>query len=173
MNKLVLPDVTVVGVDTLTPERTLKALITCERYADFGAKVLITNIAAPLTTASGIRVVSCENKIASLDDYSHFMIKRLASFVHTRFALVVQYDGFILNPRAWTDEFLKYDYIGAPWLYDDNWNVGNGGFSLRSKRLLDFLQADEHVTEYHPEDHHICRTYGPYLVSLGFRFAPE
>ncbi len=43
------------------------------------------------------------------------MIKRINSYVATPFALVIQYDGFILNPDAWRDEFLDYDYIGAPW----------------------------------------------------------
>jgi len=43
----------------------------------------------------------------------------------------------------WNDKFLDYDYIGAPWSQQNQWvesydaRVGNGGFSLRSKRLLE------------------------------------
>jgi hypothetical protein len=33
----------------------------------------------------------------------------------TEFAILVHEDGFIVNPECWSDEFLKYDYIGAPW----------------------------------------------------------
>jgi hypothetical protein len=48
---------------------------------------------------------------------------------------------------------LEYDYIGAPWEYNENayidpfgnhQRVGNGGFSLRSKKLLD-VPKKEHV----------------------------
>lgn len=51
------------------------------------------------------------------------MVKLLDSYIETPHVLVVQYDGFILNPDAWTDEFLEYDYVGAPWWYEDEWNV--------------------------------------------------
>lgn len=87
------------------------------------------------------------------------MIKELNKYIETSYVLIIQYDGFILNPDAWTDEFLEYDYIGAPWWYTDDCNVGNGGFSLRSKKLLEILANDDSILETHPEDHHICRTY--------------
>ena len=29
--------------------------------------------------------------------------------------LTIWTDGFIVHPEMWRDEFLKYDYIGAPW----------------------------------------------------------
>ncbi len=167
-----LPDVALISVDTLKPDRAFKALTTCERYAVFGDKLLITRGMKPFTTSSGIRIVTTD-VINCRADYSYFMIKKLASLVRTSFVLVVQHDGFILNPAAWTDEFLEYDYIGAPWTYNDGHNVGNGGFSLRSKRLLDSLQADDNVIEFCPEDHHICRTYGSHLSRTGIRFAPE
>jgi hypothetical protein len=101
------------------------------------------------------------------------MVKDLNEYVETDYVLVIQYDWFILNPDAWTDEFLEYDYIWAPWWYIDDCNVGNGGFSLRSKRLLELLANDENIKETHPEDHHICRTYWEYLKSKWIKFAPE
>lgn len=68
--------------------------------------------------------------------------------LHTRFAtphvLIVQDDGFPL--RRGLDEFVgKYDYVGAPWvhhntyydLYPYRYCVGNGGFSLRSRRICE------------------------------------
>jgi hypothetical protein len=73
------------------------------------------------------------------------MIYDLYKHVDTEHCLIVHPDGFVTHPAAWDDEFLKYDYIGAPWpLMDDNFispfneqiRVGNGGFNLRSKRLL-------------------------------------
>jgi len=93
------------------------------------------------------------------------MINSLVDYIDTNYCLIIQYDGYIINPDLWTDEFLNYDYIGAPWWYE-SLNVGNGGFSLRSKRLL--LSVKETISSYyvgalHPEDDIICRVLRPYL----------
>jgi tetratricopeptide (TPR) repeat protein len=104
--------------------------------------------------------------IASIADYSRFMIKSLAERIETEFVLVIQYDGFVLSGRCWRDEFRGYDYIGAPW--QDG--VGNGGFSLRSRRLLQALR-DPRIAELVPEDMAICRTYRRLLqeeYAIGF-----
>jgi tetratricopeptide (TPR) repeat protein len=120
----------------------------------------------------GIRVVRIA-PIRSLAEYSRFVVKELNRHVETDFALLIQYDGFVLNGRHWSDAFLDYDYIGAKWTFTDGHNVGNGGFSLRSKRLLVALQ-DPRVRELVPEDLAICRTYRRLLESEhGIRFAPD
>jgi hypothetical protein len=82
---------------------------------------------------------------------------------------VVQHDGYVLNGGAWTDDFLKYDYIGAPWGGVNL--VGNGGFSLRSRRLLEACSRMD--GEPHPEDDFICRRHRKDLENLGMRFAPK
>ena len=80
------------------------------------------------------------------DAYSTLMLKGLAPHVETSHALVVQWDGYVVNPDAWTDAFLDVDYCGAPWPWgDDDRRVGNGGFSLRSRRLIDALASPEVV----------------------------
>ena len=51
--------------------------------------------------------------------------------------LIYQEDACIFKSNI--NDFLKYDYIGAPWPLDQNDNknlVGNGGFSLRSKSVM-------------------------------------
>ena len=62
----------------------------------------------------------------------------------TPYVLTIQDDGFPL--RQGLEEFVgKWDYIGAPWvhhstyydLYPKKYRIGNGGFSLRSKRLCE------------------------------------
>ena len=30
-------------------------------------------------------------------------------------AMLIHSDGYVINPSAWRDDFLDYDYIGAPW----------------------------------------------------------
>jgi hypothetical protein len=67
--------------------------------------------------------------------------------------LIYQEDTIIFNSNY--SEYLKWDYIGAPWplSYNNNSNhVGNGGFSLRTKKVM--IQAIETKTEtnVHPED---------------------
>jgi len=109
-------------------------------------------------------------EIASIADYSRFMVKELGARIDTDFALVVQYDGFVVNGRRWRAEFLGYDYLGAPW---PDGGVGNGGFSLRSRKLLRALQ-DPRVSELVPEDVAICKTYRGLLENeYGVRFAPR
>lgn len=102
----------------------------------------------------------------------------IPSAVDTDFALYVQSDGFALNKKAWTDEFLEYDYIGAPWPFhlDDLGSVGNGGFSLRSRKLHDALvdmRAPVAMLNSAFEDTLICRTFRRALEeNYGIKFAP-
>jgi hypothetical protein len=108
-----------------------------------------------------------------IDAYSEFMLKRLGAYVNTAHALVVQWDGFILNPELWCQDFLQCDYVGSPWYHGGHPGmVGNGGFSLRSKRLLDalgHLDAPSGV----PEDTAICVALREQLERVhGIRFAP-
>lgn len=104
----------------------------------------------------------------SKDDYNLFCIKLLLAHVATEFVLVCQYDGMAVNKNYWTDEFYNYDYIGAAWspafgLIEQH-RVGNGGFSLRSRRLLEALQ-DSSIPCDHAEDVVICQRYADYLRS--------
>jgi hypothetical protein len=109
----------------------------------------------------------------SVEDYNHFIFKRLGDYIKSSHVLVIQWDGFVLNGSQWKDEFLNYDYIGAPWTYTDGRNVGNGGFSLRSMKLQQVLQFEEF--EYtSPEDEKICRYYRQTLEKkYGIKYAPE
>lgn len=116
--------------------------------------------------------------IRSAAEYSRFMIKDLLRHIDTEYVLVAQWDGYAVNPQAWSPEFLLFDYIGARWDRPPEpgqarHNVGNGGFSLRSRALLEALQ-DPAIKPGHPEDRAICRDYRDYLEHRhGIVFAPE
>lgn len=80
-------------------------------------------------------------------------IEKLHTRFDTPYVLIVQNDGFPL--RGGLDQFVgKYDYIGAPWvrhstyydLYPYRYCVGNGGFSLRSKRVCE--EASRYYRKY-------------------------
>jgi len=101
-------------------------------------------------------------------DYELFCIKLLLAHVETEFVLICQYDGMAVNKNYWTNEFYNYDYIGAAWSpafgLDEQYRVGNGGFSLRSRRLLEALQ-DPTIPFDGAEDVVICQRYADYLRS--------
>jgi ADP-heptose:LPS heptosyltransferase len=109
----------------------------------------------------------------SVEDYNHFIFKKLGDYIETSHVLVVQHDGFVLNGDVWDNAWIQYDYIGAPWTYTDGRNVGNGGFSLRSRFLQKVLQRNE-FEYYSPEDEKICRYYRQTLEKKhNIKFAPD
>ncbi len=172
-HRLTIPSTTLVCIDCCNHELSIRALEHSIRQCGFDRAVFFTDKDFNL---NGIDVIKIPT-ITTKEQYSRFVIKELHKYIHTDFILMIQYDGFIINPEAWTDEFLKYDYIGAKWhWYHDGHNVGNGGFSLRSKRLMQALM-DESINassvEY-GEDTLICRTYRSLLENkYGIKFAPE
>lgn len=120
------------------------------------------------------------NQLKSVNDYSLFVLKSLWSFVDTEFVLIVQWDGFAVNPACWTDEFLSIDYIGAPWIWAKNgMSVGNGGFSLRSAKLIEAckhwsIAQNPKVLFGMAEDVLIGHYYRQLFESNGIQFAtPE
>lgn len=168
--RLSLPEVTVCAVTSVNVEATLYALRKCLEQVEFADCMLLTDI--PVRSGHpDIRVVPI-GRLESSRDYSHFMLANLADHVETSHCLVVQWDGFLLDAAQWRPEFLDYDYIGATWpQFDDGHNVGNGGFSLRSRKLVEACRHPLFASA-HPEDVAIGRTNRRWLESQGFRFAP-
>ena len=172
---LALDSVTLCGVDTRTPLLALQALQRSMREIQFGAAILFANDRENLrerTAALGVTLVDI-GSIDSIESYSKFMLSGFGSLIPTEFALITQWDGFVINPNAWCDKFLAYDYVGALWPdWSDERAVGNGGFSLRSKRLLKAL-TDPAIVVSHPEDLCICHVNRERLErEHGIRFAP-
>jgi hypothetical protein len=117
------------------------------------------------------------NKIrpVSIGDYSHFCIKNLCGHIKSDFCLIFQDDGFILNPDLWNDSFFDFDYIGAPWPLYIGWpiegqQVGNGGFSLRSKKFLEVSSKLQGTTAN--EDTYILLKNRDFLDSQNIKIAP-
>lgn len=167
-----LPQVTLCCVDTRTPQLALDAIQRCTAGIRFAEVLLFTNVRSAPPAPPGVRYVDL--RIASVAAYSEFMLRGIAPYIATSHWLVVQWDGFVLSPASWRDDFLSYDYIGAPWTYvQGDRSVGNGGFSLRSRRLLQAL-ADPQMVISHPEDVCICHLNRDRLVQRhNIRFAPE
>lgn len=178
-----LSNVTLLGVDCVNVERLQAAMDVCQKSIQFGAVKLLTSM-----STDDQRLVKIPH-IGDVQEYSRFCAEELVKYVDTDYVLVVQYDGFILNSESWTDEFLKYDYIGAPWLVA-NWSVrdfnfpenllgkrvvGNGGFSLRSKKFLEVsakLIREGKIPQIHPEDVSLCIWHKDLLDAEGMSIAP-
>jgi hypothetical protein len=191
---LQLPDVTLVTVTSIDIDFTHAALIHCANCAKFGAVKMLSS-SPPRKSNPGIEYLNIP-KLDHLNAYSRFMLFSLKDYIETKYCLVIQMDGFILNPSLWTDEFYEYDYIGAPLpstiplfsmdaekagqvideLKLDKNVVGNGGFSLRSRNLLEAtsrLPLPEIATwSTRSEDLIICYYSYERLTSAGIRFAP-
>jgi hypothetical protein len=152
---LQLPEVTLVCVDTREPAFALRAMQRSMAGIAFGDAVLFTEAARLREPApAGIRVATA--RVDTIEAYSEFMLHGLLSHTRTSHLLVVQWDGFVTRAQQWLPQFMEYDYIGARW-HDRprEQSVGNGGFSLRSRRLLVALQ-DPALQVSHPEDVCIC-----------------
>jgi tetratricopeptide (TPR) repeat protein len=169
-----LPGITLACVDTRNHALALRALERSQRGVRYGRVALLTDAVPPdVVVPDGIEVVAIA-PLVSRDDYSRFVLTSLVAHVATTHVLLVQWDGYVVNPGAFDPAFLGCDYIGAKWYwYDDGMRVGNGGFSLRSRTLLDALQ-DPRIELVDAEDVTIGRTYRPLLErEYGVRFAPE
>ena len=68
--------------------------------------------------------------------------------------LIHQEDSCIFKTNI--NDFLKYDYIGAPWYHEEDWlknynmnnPVGNGGFSLRTKSVMLYMIYNAPVNNF-------------------------
>lgn len=133
----------------------------------------------------GVKIVWDET-IKSIDDWNHHIIYELHNYISTEFAMLIHADGFVVNPQAWREEFLDYDYVGAPWpLPTDSYSyrtptgelirVGNS-VSLRSKRILELpSKLDLEWRSYYGntnEDGFLCVHNRDILKEHGIKFAP-
>ena len=139
----------------------------------------------------GGKKIIWDDTMRSIDDWNYKIIFELHEHVHTPFALLFHADGYPINPAAWRDEFLDYDYVGAPWplpgrdFQDDDVSyrdprgriirVGNS-VSLRSKRVMESPSklGLEWKTYYGNtnEDGFLCVHNREALEAEGIRFAP-
>jgi len=128
MSKLQLPSVTLLCIDCVNATRAINVLEHCKTKADFGAVKLLTHI--PTDYPERVRIKPLNTLVA----YSIFMLTKVHEYVNTEHMLIVQRDGWILNPESFNPAWLELDYIGPIFVQYDK--VGSGGFSLRTKRLM-------------------------------------
>lgn len=168
-----LPNVTLVLIETRQHDLGLMALQECERRVKFGDVIVLTD--RPIMFLHQSRRVYLVEDWPDKLGWSRCFWTDLAPLLSTSHALNIQWDSWVVDTGMWHNDFLKYDYIGAPWWYKDGMNVGNGGFCLRSTKFIRF--AREHRAEFPVttalDDDLFCRKYRPKLQDYGFEWAPE
>lgn len=176
MTKLNLSRITAICIDGSNIDKSkednykiiFNHMLSVAEYYDF---IFVSNKGIDLPGVTNIKI-----DYFDIQGYSDYCIKELDSIVKSEYCLVFQSDGFIVNTELWDDNFYNYDYIGAPWpLHFGGWvdvdrQVGNGGFSLRSKRLLEITSKFE--GDFHHEDTYIVFEKRKILEEKNIKIAP-
>jgi len=166
-----LSNVTLLCVETRVPELAHWAIDQCLRGTRFAKVVLLTNIDLIENKRSDIEYVQAP-AMRSTEDYSDLILTGISQHVTGSHVLIIQWDSFITHPNLWQNKFLDYDYIGPVWPHHPETPVGNGGFSLRSVKLLHAIQQPKFIKK-HPEDYCICCDNRAFLEKeCGIQFAP-
>lgn len=162
-----LSNVELIIIDCLNVQEAIHTLKICTANIKFKCVKLFTHLEVYDDFFETIII----DEIDSIEKYSDFCL-RLNNFVTSDYVLIVQNDGFIINSDHWSDDFLNYDYIGAPWHHTKicGHKVGNGGFSLRSKKFLDYSSQFE-TTSGVPEDNFLCLDNYNKAINFGIKFA--
>lgn len=192
MGKILLPEVTLIAVTSVDLEATIRAMERSCRGIQFGAIKLFSpeKIKSDFIEYEWIKIDSID-----LNGYNRFVMEKLGVHIETSHCLVTQADGFVSNHLYWKDSYLEYDYVGAPWpnrvqCVDNHGapsthefrsnRIGNGGFSLRSRRFLEFsatytfdgLRVSAGSYHLKQEDALLCDYLYDSAVAAGIKFAP-
>jgi hypothetical protein len=164
--KLDLNKITLVAVGSTKIEETIKAIKLCCSYANFYDILFFSDIKNPYH-----KLIP---KMNSIKDYDKFIIHELPKYIESDYCLTIHWDGFIVNPKAWDNIYYEYDYIGAPWPWM-NYICGNGGFCLKSKKLLNTQKSliPDDLIFNRPDDVLLCVDYRNQLEYHGCKFAPR
>jgi len=144
----------------------------------------------------------------TFNDYQNFAMFKLHELCKHDFIMTCQGDGWPLNFEKWDDRFLDYDFIGAPWPKElfkdhirgyyakqekieidtdeipDHWVVGNSGFCIRSKRMMELCASTNfpiHLCPWHGnhfttkpnfDDWYFSFAQRPFFELRGIKYAP-
>jgi hypothetical protein len=178
-----LENITLIALTSVRVPQTIKALEYSCKDIKFGAIKLISDV-KPDNLPLSITHEFCP-KMSNIEEWNYAAIYELGKHIDTEFAILIHDDGFIVNPSSWRDEFLEYDYIGAPWplpLDDYSYRDINGeiirqgnSVSLRSKKLIDLPnKLNLEWRDFHGftnEDGFICVNYRHRYIEEGCKFA--
>lgn len=178
---LELNDVTLVVVTSVKHEQNVKALLKSMEGINYGAVKFISDINPGLPES--VEYVECDK--LSYDGFSEYTFLKLWKHINTTHSLLVHHDGFVVRPDLWNNEFLNFDYIGAPWPYSEtsyltdsgeHVRVGNGGVCLRSRKILELptklgLELEQRQG-YYNDDGNFCVYHRKTMIDNNIQYAP-
>lgn len=179
-----MKNVSLIAVATTAVEETVEALEYSLNNVIFEKVQLLAHY-NPKSNSKDYEYIQIDS-FSNVREWGRFIVFDLYKYVTTKHILLIHADGFIVNTESWDDDFLKYDYIGAPWpLPKDNYSfrdhfgnivrVGNS-VSIRSFDILKFPSEKnikwEDIDGFYHEDGFLCVKIRHKLVSNGFKFAP-
>lgn len=186
MQKLNLPDVTLITVTDIRIDEHRKMLRKCMEGIEFGEVIVLSTENDSISRNEGNKDVVKNYKIAplkSVDSWNRSIIYEMPTYITTSHVMLVHEDGYIINPHLWNPEWLKLDFIGSPWpLPTDSYSyrsesgkiqrVGNS-VSLRSKKLIDLAATRPLRYKFgnNNEDGHITCHNREWLEDKGCKFA--
>lgn len=160
--KLDLSNILLCCIDDVDAARAIKVLNHCNSLCKFSESICLTS--KDVETKSNIKIIKTA-PIGSVEDYDNFIALNLLdhlkdySFSHI---IIVQHDGFILNPNGWSTKFLSFDFLGSPSddiggppLTEGRVRFMNSGFCLLSKHFLNSLKIlidSRKLTNFFPLD---------------------
>ncbi len=184
-NKLSLEQVTLVSVCTVEGEKGAMAMRHSMTDINF-KEALLFSTHKPWNLGEQIKNINIK-PFKDVGEWGKFIVFDLYKFIKTPYILLIHPDGFVVNPDLWQDDFLNFDYIGAPWPNPkDNYSyrtsnneivkVGNS-VSIRSRELLMLpsklnLKWEPYYGFYH-EDGFLCAMNRDILKANGMKFADE
>ena len=141
MSNLILNNITLVAMTSVNIPDTISALLYSSKDIDFYSIKIITH-EPPENLCEKIEY-NYIDRIDNINQWNYNIFYNLYKYIESEYAILIHDDGFIVNHSSWQDDFLKYDYIGAPWDHShflDKQNnkirVGNS-VSLRSKKIME------------------------------------
>jgi hypothetical protein len=154
------------------PSGSARALLHCMKQANFAA-VVYCGVFLP----DELKDAQAEfHKIEPLDywQWNRWLLYEAAEHVRTSHYLLIQWDGFIVNPERWQDSFLEWDVMACPWRAGIPHRTAAGGFTLRSRKFTDAvrtLPVYESEGRY-GEDWWMFQMHNQELCDAGARIAP-
>jgi len=167
---LELPQVTLFSIvhsnEYDMPNRVARVMNWCMSIIKFKRSILLT---------SHRPAVECNAEIFQFPETTLtpgvqiFIVHMLGLLDLGEYAMGVHEDGFPVDTVMWDEEFLKYDYIGAPW---GDGVVGNNGLYITSKKFRQCTAKLPFVEGAPNSDNYYCRDHKEAMESMGIKYAP-
>ncbi len=183
--KKYLKDVTLVAYSSHEVPETIASLQKCQEGLSF-TEVKLLSHERPNNLPENI-IYEYAPEINHINDFNLYMFKYLGTHINTSHALYVQAHAWVLHPELWDNTWLQYDYIGAIWPWKDDayiaWGSGehikngNGGFSLRSKKIMDIPYKHDlpllQEQGWANEDGNLVCYFREAMLAWGIKYAPS